>query len=76
MSQRLSLTLPMGLYYTIAGAQVELHLSRNSVRKLIKERLLEAREHCGLTVIPDASLRDYCANLPMASLARGVADAA
>jgi hypothetical protein len=66
----LTLDLPSGHYHTIAGLEVVLGVCRDSIRKLIKERRLEAREHCGLAIIPDSSLQSYCANLPLARLAR------
>jgi hypothetical protein len=72
MPRKLTLELPSGKYHTIAGVQKEAGVCRNTVRKLIIERKLDARELCGLTIISDASLQNYFNNLPMASLARKV----
>ena len=71
--KRLTVELPNGeTYHTIAGVKKESGLCRNTIRKLIATNQLEARDFCGLTIIPDASLQNYFNNLPMASLARKV----
>ena len=75
--REVTIDLPNGRFYTIAGIQKETGLCRNTVRKLIIERKIDARDFCGLTIIPDASLQNYFNNLPMASLAgKAVIDAA